>query len=1083
MPTLSQKRFETTRTQERSVRNIVLTLTLRELSAGAYILDWQLNVGETIVTNVSASTIYNLYLAFDGRTQINVPRWETSVAPGGFITSGSYSPASGFPVSISIVAGFDRTTDKTCTLNATVNLVDYYSPPSLQVVTRSIGGDILRMYASLTHNATPGSEVINAQNRFVSTNDNYIISTSNIYLNRNQSYSGTSYIYLTGGLIPASLLGTELRANFKFWDSSYNMYVRQYTADSFTPPANLRSLPTTTNNVNISVRTITQNRIEITIPYINWIRNETTAMYSVELYLYQNNADTPIFQSRNMRRLQENRVSFNLGTNTLTGTYLGIPQTTTIDAAIFKDERSFIPGSTLMIGLKIRSYYLGFERTTRMAPISVYIPIAPTLTMVSEQEKWTVYNNAFYRVINSANITINNPGNEQLGGKYLTNDSFTSTTLNRIPIDRQEGNIWFANTNPTNFTYTRNRYVNNLLIMYIKASLDYATNFYANTIVYPATATVQTTESANSVRVAINDLSIATSGLVLRRIYLYTPGYTGAYPEANELGNCDVTLQVSKSSTFTTISYEQTKRVTTFFEHINLFDPIRLVQGDNGINYVRVIWKLSTSANLSAFPDLISNTLQINIVGLAPVIDTFRAYLGTDNRIHVLVVETTGAPTPTLQVEVRRNRAEPVYETFTVQNNVDYTLPYSEPGTTWLIVAKATNSFGTVYALDGDGAQAYYNLQIPYTATPNYATVANPRITSSPVQINSQATMAFNWVNMVSNVNRITYDVNVNTTNTPIAPNRFTNVNSGLNQIYNGRRVGEQVSFQLICTLYNSYNEVVERYNVNSNTITLTSIALGNISFTIDTKSTYHSVTYDLVTMNKNNNKLVYMSVSLLNGTTQVFNETIGTDTPDANSPDLDPINTAYIDNLQPNTLYTVLVNVTGINPVDPSRIQRNQIRLDVRTEPFITKPVENERLSISHIVGGMPTTNSDVTITWNSPTETTTDVTNFIVSYRKQVQSFTNVNTQELQYLLTHEMLNLKPQDSIFIRIGARYEDFFGNEIIEWKELSELILSNTNYAYYLAIYPWNEEFRNLIYKALPNTTNERLAIDIYVNE
>lgn len=865
------------------------------------------------------------------------------------------------------------------------------------------------------------------------------------------------------------LLGVALCANSEVYyvnGGPYDVY-----SSAYTPPSNLYSYPSISGTP--AVTKVTASNISISVPGVsNWVRNEGSAFYGHAL-TECNSAGT----ATAIRYMKWGQSAQSLGTLTLpiassqSATIQSDPNVETISAGTGYSY-NLARGSTYYYKGEAITKFLGIRRNSYSSlSAGVYIPYLPSITKNSFSYSWIKSGGRIYRQLNSANIGLTNNNNENIGNRYL------SMNANKVLISSLSGNIWNANTGNGNLKV---EYRNAAISGTSYGWLYYATNKYSESIIEPLTVSDGYSIGANLAKVTTGSLEITKTG------YLKMSNVRFDLPDNNlGMGTMTATLQVSKSNTFNSITHQQTKTITGLGTATALFDPIELVGSDLGMNYVRVVWNLSSSSDYYNFGNVISGTSSIEFTGIIPKIDEFITYV-KDKKIVCNVKESTGVPIAKLYIDVARTMGGAPYQSFEVTNGVDYTLPYTEPGTIWYIKARAVNAVGTVYGLiDGTEEIREYVLQIPYNTTENYDEVANPTLTAGKVQLDGKCTFTFNWTNIVTDVYRVEYNISVASSNIPISPINHDNKTSGYNYTFVGRKDAEIAYYTLQCILYNSFGEEIISYVISSNDVELDAIDLDNINYTFHTNTTYHSIDFILDSINKNNNKLVNMRIKLVDKETgaEVYNKFIGDEYPTRQSLDLSPIEEYLMDNLKANHTYTLTVSMRGMNPLDPDKNHTNENTIDVNTKDFNVYPVRNEKIVVTNLVDGKPTISSEIELKWDKPDKGDADVIDYIVAYRKQGQTYTEIYTQEQAYKIASILLDLKNNDQVYVRIGAHYRDWFSDDIIKWKDLPPVLLTDTNYIYYGAFFPSTEKPKRLMFRAAETDRLEELIRSIYIDK
>lgn len=211
--------------------------------------------------------------------------------------------------------------------------------------------------------------------------------------------------------------------------------------------------------------------------------------------------------------------------------------------------------------------------------------------------------------------------------------------------------------------------------------------------------------------------------------------------------------------------------------------------------------------------------------------------------------------------------------------------------------------------------------------------------------------------------------------------------------------------------------------------------------------------------------------------------EFIGDWKPTIHSFDLNPIDNVLFENLKANTKYNLLISATGMNPLDASKKHTVYTTAIVTTKEFNIHPVKNVQVNITKQIQNKPTANSNVELKWDIPDKGDADVVDYIVSYRKNSVPYTDIIVVEKQYTLAHEIVPINNDDEIYIKIGARYLDWFGNYQTKWVTLPVITAASTNYIYYECSYPNVEQSKRRMYKIAETQTSESLVRNVHINK
>lgn len=993
-------------------------------------------------------------------------------------------------ITVTVSAESASKTGGTFTNSTNVTIPAAYTAPTVNSWSCSLIPTIIYLRSRVTHNITKNTKNITAENEINIDQDNtQELNQHYIYENRGSSYSGSDDLTATGDQLRdghhGNGIGRTVYSNLEIWDDggSYNDDSRH--SSGWTVPSNLYSEPIM-NSGKPTVKKIESDGITISnIGVANWIRNESSSYYAHALVTV--NASSVGIQTlyykcgHSAQNLGD--VKLLIGSNQNNSAQGTDPNTETVTAHTGYNY-NLSRGSSYYFCSEGIVKFLGVRKTkysTRSD--SIYIPYLPILTKNSFSYEWVTFNGYIAYHLVSANISLSNPNNEYIGNRYLSMNS------NKRAISSISGNIWYTD-NTNNHWDVNHAYYNTSINSTANAWMYYATDKYSESVVAPVLVQDNYSMPANKVNCALGNISIDLYG------YFKAGNCVFNMPVNDKtkfpVGTMTATLQMSKSSDFSTITHQQTKTITDYGTLNNLFDGIELEGSDLGWNYIRIKWNLKSSSDYYNFVDVYSPVKTIEFTGIIPEIDEFTGYVDyATNKIKCKIKESTGIPKPKLYLEVYRISGGGVYQTFQVSNDTEFELPYDEPGTIWYIRAKAVNAVGTVYAVDENNKIIEKTYQIPYTTTEDYASKAKPKISAGKILYNQQCTMNFTWTNIVTNVDHVQYDIRMVSTNVPITPTDHTNKTAGYVYTFNNRIDEEKTYFILKVILLNSFNEPIVTYEIESNEITLDALDLGKQGFTYHTNTTYHSIEYVLDTFDKNttavgdDNKLVQMSVTLVDKETgQVVDKKfIGDENPTRYSLDLTPLNTYMFDDLLADHMYTLTIDTLCVNPLDFSKQHRVTETVDVSTKIFDVHPVKNIQTTITKQVDNKPTSNSNVQLKWDVPNTGDVDVTDYIVAYRKNSNPYTLVYTQNRNYTLASEIIPLLNDDEVYIRIGARYIDWFGNDVIKWIDLPVITAFTTNYIYYKCSYPNVEEKERFMYKIVDTGTAETLVRNVHINK
>ena len=942
-----------------------------------------------------------------------------------------------------------------------------YTKYTVNSWSAALSQNIINLKSTIKCNVTKGTNDFSfLENEISNTNSNIV---KQVTFHSGGNYNNTSVLTCTATeIINSTGLGVALYSNLEISDGTNSDEL--YSA-AYTPPANINSSPTISGSP--AVTKVTASNIQVSVPAVsNWVRSEGTAFYCHALTCCDSAGNTTGIHHAKWGQSHQA-----IGTLTMpiasaqSGSIVHNPETETVSAGSASNY-TLNRGSTYYYKAEAITKFLGLRKNGYSSMSgAVYIPYLPSISAAFSYG-WVNADGALYYRMTQANVTPNNPNNEYLGNGYL---SLNTTKVARASVS---GNIWTANSTNGNL---RVKYTNAAISGTARAWQYYATNKYSESIIDPVSATASFSVAANRVNCSIGTPTIVQG-------ILKTTNVTFNVPDTSlPVGTMTAVLQVSKSSNFSSITYQQEKTVSGWGNQGQLFDPITLGKGDVGTNYVRVLWKLANSSNYYAFANVYSNTASAEFTGILPVIDSFIATTEADGKINVTVVETTGAPSPTLTVEVLRESGGSVYQSYNVTSGNPVTLPYNEPGTIWYIRAKANNVMGTVYALEEDGTTvAERTIEIPYDVTEGYEEIANPVLVAGDVQLDGKCNFTMNWTGIETTLDKVQYNVEMITDNNPIDPIRFEDVSPGMNHTFTGRRDMEKIKFQLECIVFNSLGDAVQTYLIDSNEVELDSIDTADVSFDYHIDRTYHSLTYVFDSMNKNSNKLVSMSIELIDPETgdTVGTYFIGEVNITSQTPDIDPIQTYTFDSLLANKEYEMNVSYRAVNPLDVTKEQSGTKTKSATTRNIVLNPVKNLTHEISNIIDGVPTTASDIDLTWETPDEGDAQPQSYIVAFKKTGDTdYTNIYLTDLHYVLAHTVTNLSNNDVLNVRVGAQYYDYFGTEIIKWTTIPSIAVSGTNYKYYVARYPETEIADKHIYKIVENGQEEELVRDLYLDK
>lgn len=1026
---------------------------------------------ESIGGSSNKYAVTAMYIKINGVTvwSMGSRGWDHSDPPStkGTVTSGTYDPGSYGTFSIELSGQTQYASSTPLSVTDSITTVDPYTKFVVNSWSGVISPNILNLRSSLYCNVTAGSNPFEYLAIRMGTDSDHLV-TSNVFHTGSDSYSGLNSITATGYDIRNTVgLGSRLYTMFGVYDS---VTYESYDGDSFVVPSDLFTAPSITGN--FVVTGVTQTGITLSFPSVsNWVRSENSAYYS-KFISYCQDDGTPIDYIWNAYKNSDP------GTNSTT---LDIDVAKTADMNIDPQVESISDGlgysyhlhrgTNYVLRFGAATKFLGVRTESSSGPINVYIPYVVNIQSSNCGFIWQKLNGRIYRVLSSSNVVVDNPNNEYIGTRSLSLNGV------KTPITSQNENIWNADTNSAN---NRVEYKNQALNLTPSTSLWYASNHYSEDIIQPSTITGSYQVSANLIKITAGDITIGDGGkLIIPNVRFDLPDNTLG------MGTMTATVQTSKNESFSSIEHQQTKTITALGTDLKLFDDIQLSGSDLGTNYVRIIWNLSSSSDYYNVANVITPTKQFEFTSIAPSIGNFTVQI-KNNLITANMSNVTGEPKPKLYVEVSRQESGESYETFEIQEGVDFTLPYNEPGTIWYIKGRAINVGGETYAkIEGTDEVQVYTIEIPYSTTPNYDEVANPRITASKIQLDGKCVLGFNWVNIQTDVYRVIYNIHIDSTNKPITPVLHEDKQSGYNYTFNSRKDAELVSYTLECILQNSFGDAIVTYLIQSEQVELDAVDLEDINYTFHTVNTYHSIEFVLDTIDKNNNKLVNMEIKLtdLKDSSVIYDKFIGDIEPTLQSPDLDPIESYLMDNLESSSKYKLTVTLTGMNPADASKKNINTVNLDVSTKKFEVYGIKNDSINITNTIDGVATILSDFELSWDKPDEGVAEVIDYIVAYRKSGQTYSEINVTGTNYVLTSGQLMLQNNDTVYIKIGAHYKDHLDNDVIVWKEFTPILLATTNYVYYGTFYPQSERSKKFMFRASEFDVEEEIVKNIYIDK
>lgn len=1039
--------------------------------------------GDTVDWSISSSPssgtrpFTKIQLVIGGQTVVATAypsSFPSSQAGDGWATyggsrSGSVTISGGGSVACSLGVGIGHNNYTDATDSGTLTRYTKYTVNSWSA---SLAASIVYLKSTITANVTQGSSSISyMENEIGVSNDNIVKQTT---FHTGGNYNGTSTLTATGDEIRNTVgLGQSLYSNLEISDGSSSDEF--YSSGRFSAPTNLYSNPSISGTP--SVTKVTASNISISVPSVsNWIRSEGQAFYCHAL-TEVNSSGSGIA----VRYAKWGQSSQSLGTLSLaiasskSASMQTDPGSETVSAGTGYNYNLARGSSYYFVGEAITKY-LGVRRSTYSSKVQVYIPYLPTLTKNSFTYTWVNTGGRIYRRLISGNITLSNPNSENIGNRYM---SMNST---KVAISSISGSTWTPNTSNSNLQQVYN---NSAISGTAYAWMYYATNKYSESIIDPVSVSDSWSVAAGQIKCALGTVSIDSYG----KLKTGNCSFNMPTTDTSQLpiGTMTATLQVSKNSNFNSITHQQTKTVSKYGTTNNMFDDIELLGSDLGTNYIRIKWNLSSSGNYYNTSDVYSPVKSIEFTGIIPTVTGFNAWVdATSKKIKVNVTEEGGIPIPKIYIDVYRTSGGANYATFEVQNGVDYELPYTEPGTIWYLRGRAVNAIGTAYGLDGEGNTKEIVLQLPYTTTENYDEVAQPKITAGKVQLDTKCTIGFTWTNLVTDLYKTTYNIEMVTNNQPIVPSNHNNKSTGYNYTFTGRKDLEKVAFLLNVVCTNSFGDTVIAYQILSNEITLDAIDLDAINFTMHTNTTYHSIEFVLDSINKNNNKLVNMLIELTDKESGALigREFIGDEVPTTSSQDLNPIQSKLFESLQDDYPYHILVSMLGVNPLDLSKQHTTTMEFDVTTNEFNVYPIKNEVEVITNQVDGKPTINSDIQLSWDTPDAGDAEVIDYVVRYRKTgSELWTEQYVTIRQFEIQHGMLGLQNNDVVYIEVGAHYRNYFNNDVIKWKTLPSVVLAATNYIYYRCTNPDVEKSQKLIYRNTENTPTEDLVLSLYLDE
>lgn len=554
-----------------------------------------------------------------------------------------------------------------------------------------------------------------------------------------------------------------------------------------------------------------------------------------------------------------------------------------------------------------------------------------------------------------------------------------------------------------------------------------------------------------------------------------------------QIGELPLLLEVAKDRTFSNVTHTQRKNLTSLGTIDNFFDIIETDESDVGTNYLRLKLETENSELYYKMKNVTSNVMQIE-VPLVSKVNSFIASLNLENKIIVNVDGTND-----VYVDLYRKSDDEIpYTSYQVTSGEDFEIPLHEPGTTWFIKARSTDGTNTKVLTetdeDGNEYEVEYQITIPYTYTLNYEEIANPTLTADKLQLDNTANLTFNFEEIETNVDHVKYDIEMFTTNYPIDPLRFENVEQGLfNHTFESRLDDEVLSYELNVTLYNSFNDVLKKYVIKSNEVTLDAVDLNSPGFHYAVGTTYHSLTVVNNVLDNTGYKLykLHYKVCKINTTEVITEQIFGDDEPSLNSEPLIAPTEVLFDNLPSGTYYTVRIDVYCVNPLDMSKRITIKENRQTSTNTFKTPAPYSITMGVTNTVSSKPTKYSDFELTWMEPSLPTVPPKYYTVEYKKNDETeYTAIQTTERYYTLSSKTLGLADNDEVYIRIGAHYVNPYTNEEFDsYKEFNKQTVAETSYEYYRCSYPEIEVHQRKMFKMLAGEPTERMIRDIYMNK
>lgn len=970
-------------------------------------------------------------------------------------------------ISVNYFADVEFTSDAPITLNKHIvpNVINSHS--------ESLTPTIIYLKCSVASNVTyNGDESLDRQveiNPASGGDDTWVSSYSN-----SVGGDASGSLTVTADDINAKgLLGTPLCGNNEIYNID-GINIDYYTA-AYTPPTNIYDAPLITDGPSVQKVTASKMTIGNATAY-NFIRTEGEAFYANSLVLCDGNG-TPtstVYCTWGQGHVGLGNIDVDIGV-ARSADINNDPTTETVSAGTGYSY-NFSRGVEYVFKNEAITKFLGVRNNSYSGESRFYFPYLPTLTKTKFTYKWVNAGGYLLYHLVSATATLSNPNSEYIGNKYL------SMNTTKHAVSSVSGNVYNSDTSTSPIAWDVNaNYQNTAQNATSYLWIYYATNHYTESIIDPLVLSDNWSVAANLVNCALGTVEITLQGdLKAGNCVFNFPDTT--LPIGTKL---NATLQVSKSSDFSSLTYSVTKAVTKFGTINDIFGAIRLKGSDLGMNYLRIKWDFPGSSNYFKFPTIYSPVKSIEFTGIIPKISSFEAYINDANKIVVKVVETEGIPLSEIHVDVYRRDGTTLDKTYTVNTGVEYTLPYTEPGTIWNIEARASNVLGEVFAVDDNGEKIIQTLQIPYTTTANYKTAAKPTITAGKIQLDYKCNLKFTWTNMVSNVHKIAYNINVySDARTGITPRTHANKTTGYNYTFTGRVDGEKVYFTLQCILSDSYGNTIIEYYIDSAQVTLDAVDLSGIDFAYSFTKTYHNITFNLDSVTENDNVITSFLVRLTDPSDSnktIYEKFVGVETPTINSVNIDysSFKNYLMENLKANHQYKLYMKMIGINPLDASKVKTKEYTENITTDEFLVYPVNNLAESLTNLSNGKPTTRSDIELSWSLPTPGDVEVSEYIVAYRKNSGNYTNIYTIDFRHTISNSLLNLVQSDVIYVRVGAKYYDWFGNEVIKWTNAPTVTLADTNYNYYQCTYPDPEKIKTRLYRLPSGKSNEELVKNI----